>query len=324
MFNGFKIGKLKLKNNLIAAPMAGFSSLPFRLLVIEQGCSLVISEMVASVGAIKSPDRTEHLFKNDKSVRPYGIQVWGAKPKYIYEAIQMLDDEGVDLFDINMGCPARKICKKDAGSALMKNPVLAGEVIRSARSATKKPLTVKMRSGWDENSINCVEIACIAENEGADAVIVHPRTRTQEFRGKSDWSKISEVKKSVKIPVIGNGDIKNRADAIKMINQTNCDGIMIGRAAVGNPWIFAEILNENYIKPTKDELGKVAIRHLNLLKSLMGERKAVLQMRKMLSMYGKGQKGIKSFMKNVYTIKDSQILQHKIEQFFGVLPFCSR
>ena len=316
-FKSISIGSLRLKNNLIAAPMAGISSLPYRMLAMEQGCALAISEMVASEGAIRAKEKSEKYYRNDPSVRPFGIQVWGAKPAIVYDAIKMLENLPVDLFDINMGCPAKKICKKGAGSALMKTPDLALEVIRSARKATDKPLTVKIRAGWEQTQINCVEIAKLAESEGADAITIHPRTRMEWFKGKSNWELIGQVKAAVKIPVIGNGDVKNREDALKMLETTSCDAVMIGRAAVGNPWIFREILEENYEHPNRKEMGKTALRHLEMLNEFYDDNRAILNMRKMLPWYGKGISGVKHFLRDIYKIDDHDVLVNRIKEFFS-------
>jgi len=315
-FHKLAIGTLTLRGNLIAAPMAGLSSLPYRILAMEMGCSLAISEMVSAEGAIRGRNKTRRFFANDKNVRPFGVQLFGAKPDAFTEAIESFEEEPIDLVDINMGCPVRKVCRKGAGTALMKTPKLAAKIIAAVRSATTRPVTVKIRSGWDDKSINCTEIAKIAEDCGADAIAVHPRTRKQEFRGSADWKFIGEVKSVVKIPVIGNGDIGCRDDAIRMIDETGCDGVMIGRKALGNPWIFRKILDANYIGPTLAERGHIAMRHLEMLGKFVGEDHAVMNMKAILPWYTKGIPGVKSFMREAQRKPAYEELRDTIEGFF--------
>lgn len=317
MFHAIDIGGLSLKNNLIAAPMAGLSSLPYRLLAIEQGCALAFSEMVSAEGTIRAHARTKRYYANDSRSRPFGVQLFGSDPKAISDAILMLEAETIDLMDINMGCPVKKVCSKGAGSALMCTPAKVSAIVASARMATKRPLTVKIRSGWNDDSINCVEIARIAADAGADAITVHPRTKRQEFKGKANWKYIADVKAAVKIPVIGNGDVKCRADALRMFEETGCDAIMIGRAAIGNPWVFAEILNENCPKPAPAARGEAAIRHMSMLCTLMGERLALLNMRTILPWYGKGFHGIRGLMRDAAQAQTTDELNVMIGDFFG-------
>ncbi|MFH0799110.1 MAG: tRNA dihydrouridine synthase DusB [Pseudomonadota bacterium] len=317
IFRPLKIGSLKLGNNLIAAPMAGLSSLPYRLLAIEQGCALAISEMVSAEGVIRTQARTRRYFINDARARPFGLQIFGANPSSIADALKALEDEEIDLIDINMGCPVKKVCSGGAGAALMRTPKRAAEVIRAARFSTSRPLTVKIRSGWDAGSINCEEIAHAAEAEGADAVIVHPRTRQQFFKGRSDWKIIARVKAALKIPVIGNGDIKCRDDALRMMEETGCDGVMIGRATLGNPWIFRQMLDGDSSPPSRHDRGRTAIRHLDELSALIGERMALLSMRSTLPWYGKGISGVKKFLQRSHRARDIAELKSTIEEFFN-------
>ncbi|MFA4873848.1 MAG: tRNA dihydrouridine synthase DusB [bacterium] len=316
-FPPLKIGALCLRNNVVAAPLAGLSSLPYRILAMECGCALAISEMVSAEGAIRAQARTRRYFANDERVRPFGVQLFGAEPESMAAAIRALEGEPVDLIDINMGCPVKKVVSKGAGSALMKTPRRAAQLIKAVRAATALPLTVKIRAGWDDDSINCVEMARIAQECGADAVTVHPRTRVQEFRGKSDWRLIGEVKSAVRIPVIGNGDVHTRGDAMRMAAETGCDGVMIGRAALGNPWVFAEILGSMEFHPTAAERGRTATRHLELLCGFMGEKLAVLNMRAILPWYGKGMRGVHRFMQECHTISSASDLKEAIEKFFA-------
>lgn len=314
-FAPLTIGGLALRNPLIAAPMAGLSSLPYRLLAIEQGCALAISEMVSAEGTLRAHARTRRYFTNDDRARPFGVQLFGADPEAIARAVEALEEEPVDLIDINMGCPVKKVCSKGAGAALMRTPRRAEAVIAAARKTTK-PLTVKIRSGWAGDAINCVEIARIAEGAGAEAVVVHGRTRMQEFRGKADWCHIAAVKDAVRIPVIGNGDVRNREDALRMFEETGCDGIMIGRAAVGNPWIFRQIL-EGAPSPSRPERGRTALRHFEMLRELLGNHVAMLTMRQVLPWYGRGIIGVRTFLRSVHTARTPDELRRIISDFFN-------
>jgi nifR3 family TIM-barrel protein len=317
MFEAIEIGGLRLRNSLIAAPLAGLTSLPYRTLAMECGCALAISEMVSAEGTIRARDRTSRYFSNDESVRPFGVQLFGADPGSIAAAVRGLEGEPVDLIDINMGCPVKKVVGKGAGAALMRNPRLAEKVVGAARGATRLPLTVKMRAGWDAGSINCAEIARAAEGAGADAVIVHPRTRSQFYRGDADWRLIAEVRRAVSIPVVGNGDVRSRDDAVRMISETGCDGVMIGRAAVGNPWIFRRMLDEGYGGPSPAERGGQAARHLDMLCSFVGEFRGVRMMRQVLPWYGKGIKGVRKFLRGANAIEAADDLKAAIAEFFG-------
>ena len=317
IFAPIKIGTLRLRNNLVAAPMAGLSALPYRILAMECGCALTMSEMVSAEGVTRAKERTHRYFANDPKVRPFGLQLFGVKPEAIAAAIRELASEPADLIDINMGCPVKKVVSKGAGAALMRDTARAAGIIRAAREATKLPLTVKMRAGWDADSINCAELARIAESCGADAVTVHARTRTQFYRGLADWKLIGEVKRAVSIPVIGNGDVKSRADAVRMISETGCDGVMIGRAALGNPWIFAKMQSEESWHPSHAERGMAAVRHLGMLVELLGERRALLSMRTILPWYGKGIPGIRRFLHEANGLRDREGLSRAIAEFFG-------
>lgn len=317
IFTPLKIGKLQLKNNLVAAPMAGLSSLPYRMLAMECGCALAISEMVSAEGSVRAREKTRRYFANDGDVRPFGLQVFGASADAIARAIESFEHEPVDLIDINMGCPVKKIVKKGAGAALMRDIDTAVSIVRRAKEATDLPITVKMRAGWDSGSINCAEFARSLEDAGACAITVHPRTKAQEFRGEASWELIGEVRKAVGVPVIGNGDVRSRDDAVRMLNQTGCDGIMIGRAAVGNPWIFRQILDPSYLGPTRSERGDQARRHLDMLCGFVGERIGVLNMRQMLPWYGKGIPGVKKFLQRACALKTRDELIEAISEFFG-------
>jgi nifR3 family TIM-barrel protein len=276
---------------------------------MELGCGLSFSEMVSAEGIIYANKKTEHYYDNSIGARPFGVQLFTARPHFLFEAIRRIDNDSIDLFDINMGCPVKKVVKKGAGSALMKTPGLAAELIMAARNATSKPVTVKIRSGWDESSINCVEFAEIAEEAGASAITLHPRTRMQEFRGQANWELISEVKKAVNIPVIGNGDIKTIDDANRMTNESGCDAVMIGRAAYRNPWIFTGQF------PSPAEKKEMLLRYIDMLQDGRDERITICNMRAFLSRFAKGYKDVSKFLTTVHQTKDVNELRTTIEAF---------
>lgn len=311
-----RIGSLELKNNFIAAPMAGYSDLPWRIIVAEMGAGMVFSEMVAAEAVKRAQKRTLKLVINDDRARPFGVQLFGSRPESFANAIPILRELPFDLIDINMGCPVRKVVKRGEGSALMRSPYKAEAIIKAVRAAYEGPLTVKFRSGWDESSKNAVEIARIAEGCGADAVIVHPRTREQIFKGRSDWRIIAAVKSAVNIPVIGNGDVTDKESAERMFAETNCDGIMIGRAAIANPWIFRELAGGP--APTLEERFALIRRHIELsMVFKTEERHTIAMMRKFLSKYLKGMNGYKELLSK---LNDSRTIEDAIKYFED---FCS-
>ena len=235
-----KIGGVSLGNPLIMAPLAGITNLPFRLLAKEEGCALVCSEMISANGLAHKSAKTIKMLASLPEEKPLSMQIFGSDPSVMAEAAEMLEAAGADILDINFGCSVRKVLKTGSGSALMKSPKNAEAVISAVRKSIKIPLTIKIRTGWEPSGRQALEIAKIAENSGADAIAVHPRTARQGFSGRADWSVIAAVKQSVKIPVIGNGDIIFPEDVLKMISETGCDAVMIGRGAIGNPWIFSQ------------------------------------------------------------------------------------
>lgn len=311
-----KIGTLKFASNIIAAPMAGYSDLPWRILVAEMGAGLVFSEMVSAEALRRTQKKTIKLIINDDRARLYGIQLFGSKPEAFKNAIAILKNYPFDLIDINMGCPVKKIVSHGEGSALMKSPLNAEAIIKAVRTEYNGPLTVKFRSGWDDTSKNAIEIAKIAEGSGADAVIVHPRTMSQSFKGSADWKIIADVKNAVKIPVIGNGDVTSKETADKMFQETNCDGIMIGRAAIGNPWIFKE-LNGSPL-PTLKEKFDLIKRHVELAMSLKDERHAISTLHKFLPKYLKGMRGYKEILINLSQAKTIQSALEDLELFQNI------
>ena len=264
-----QIGNVTLENNLILAPMAGVTDLPFRLLCKEQGAGLLCMEMVSAKAILYKNKNTEELLTIDPRENPVSLQLFGSDPDIMAEIAKQIEERPFDILDINMGCPVPKVVNNGDGSALMKNPLLAGKIIEKVASAIEKPVTVKIRKGFDDEHVNAVEMAHIAQESGAAAVAVHGRTREQHYSGKADWDIIRQVKEAVSIPVIGNGDILKAEDVIAMKEQTGCDGFMIGRGAQGNPWIFSQILS--YFKtgtypekPGFQEVTEMLLRHAKM------------------------------------------------------------
>ena len=289
-----KIGNLEFKNNVFLAPMAGVTDISFRGLCKEQGCGLVYTEMVSAKALYYGSENTKQLLRISDEEMPVAAQIFGNDPeimaKVVEEHFNKRDD--ICIIDINMGCPAPKIVKNGEGSALMKDPKLAGQIVKKIKEVSSKPVTVKFRKGFDEDNINAVQFALALEEAGADAIAIHGRTRKQMYEGKADWNIIKEVKDSVKIPVIGNGDVFTPEDALKMKNLTNCDGIMIARGSMGNPWLFKQIqriLQGEELKViTPEEKIDMCIRHYELAIKYDGDYKAIREMRKHASWYIKG------------------------------------
>lgn len=289
-----KIGNLVLENNVFLAPMAGVTDISFRGLCKEMGCGLVYTEMVSAKALYYGSENTQSLLRISEEEKPVAVQIFGRDPKIM---AQMCEEhfnkrDDICIIDINMGCPANKIVKNGEGSALMKEPALAAEIVREIKKVSTKPVTVKFRKGYDENNVNAVEFAKWMENAGADAIAVHGRTRQQMYEGKADWDIIRQVKEAVNIPVIGNGDVFTPEDAFRLKEISNCDGIMIARGSMGNPWIFKQIQRrlkgERVLEVTPQEKIDMCLRHYELAIKNDGEYKAIREMRKHASWYLKG------------------------------------
>ena len=293
--NKLKIGSVELNNPFILAPMAGVCDLPFRLLCKEKGAAMVCTEMVSAKAIYYNNKNTKELLTIDKNEGPVSLQLFGSEPKLMAEMAKRIEEIPFNILDFNMGCPVPKVVNNGEGSALMKNPVLAGHIIEAMANAISKPVTVKIRAGFDAEHINAVEIAKIAENSGAAAITVHARTREQYYSGKADREIIRLVKEAVTIPVIGNGDIDCYESAKHMLEYTGCDGVAIGRGAEGNPWIFEELNAKyaglDYNKPSLEEVKEMIMRHARMLIDYKGEYIGIREMRKHAAWYTAGFKG---------------------------------
>lgn len=317
-----KIGGVTLDNNVILAPMAGVTDMPFRLLCREQGAGLVCMEMVSAKAIYYGNKNTEGLLAVHPRETPASLQLFGSEPDILAEMAKRIEDRPFAILDFNMGCPVPKVVNNGEGSALMRDPALVRRILTAMVKAVKKPVTVKIRKGFDEAHCNAVEIARIAEDCGAAAVAVHGRTREQYYSGRADWETIARVREAVRIPVIGNGDIDSPQAAMDMIRQTGCDGVMVGRAAQGNPWIFREItqfLEDGTIpeRPTGQEKRECILRHAQLQLTLKGEYTAVREMRKHLSWYTVGMPHSARFRRMINSMESMDQLIESVNTIFG-------
>lgn len=314
------IKDVNIPNSVFLAPMAGVTDLPFRLLCKEMGCGLVYTEMISAKGLLYDNENTKLLLAVDQKEHPVAVQLFGSDSKILAEMARKVEDSDIDIIDINMGCPAPKITRNGEGSALMKNPKQIGEIVKAVSSAVKKPVTIKIRKGFDENNITAIEAAKIAEENGAAAIAVHGRTREQFYSGKADWDIIREVKEAVSIPVIGNGDVFKPQDAKKLFDETNCDAIMVGRGAQGNPWIFKRILHyldtsEILEEPTPKEKIDMALRHAKLLIEFKGEYIGIREMRKHVSWYTKGLLKAGVLRNRINEAENYNEMEHLLKQY---------
>jgi tRNA-dihydrouridine synthase B len=314
-----QIGTLRTDNFTVLAPLAGITNLPMRLLAKRAGCGLVCSEMISSNGLVYNSGRTRQLLDSVPEEKPLSVQLFGSDPGIMADAAAMVAAAGADILDINFGCSVRKILKSNSGSALMKDPDLARRILQAVRAAVTIPLTVKIRSGWDSSGDQALTIARLAEACGVDAIAVHPRTATQGFGGTADWRIIARIKKCLAIPVIGNGDVKTADDAIRMRRETGCDGVMVGRAAIGNPFIFAQILavDQGRQAALPDDSQRIAmmIDFLNASVRYIGEDTACRMMRSRLSWFVKGMRHAGQFRNSIRFIASQAEATALIRQY---------
>lgn len=315
------IGNVELRNNVILAPMAGVTDLPFRVLCKEQGAGLLCMEMVSAKAIYYGSKNTEELMKISPAEMPVSLQLFGSDADIMADMAKKIEEKPFAVLDINMGCPVPKVVNNGEGSALMKNPKLAEEIITKMVKAVKKPVTVKIRKGFDEAHLNAVEMAKIAEASGAAAVAVHGRTREQYYAGKADWDCIRAVKEAVKIPVIGNGDVTDALSAERLLKETGCDGVMVGRAAQGNPFIFREIteyLETGVIppRPTPAEVRATIERHARMQMEEKGEYTGVREMRKHLSWYTVGYPNSAKYRQMINSMETMEELLHSLDMVF--------
>lgn len=318
----WKIGNLKINNRVVFAPMAGISNISYRKIIKEMGAGLIYSEMISNMGIVYNNQKTIDLLKINEEERPIAIQIFGSDIDSFVKAAKYVEENiHPDIIDINMGCPVPKVAlKSQAGSALLKNPEKIYEIVKAVKDNTSTPISVKIRSGWDENHINAIEVGKLVEKAGASLIAIHARTRSQGYSGNADWNIIKELKENVNIPVIGNGDIKTIEDAKKMLEETKCDAIMIGRASLGNPWFIKEcveyIENGNIIeKPTYEERLNMIKKHFQLLKENTSERQALLEIRTHALWYIKYLPNNKEYKNKLNQIKSEEELYKIIDEY---------
>jgi nifR3 family TIM-barrel protein len=306
------------------APLAGISNLPFRLIARSMGCSLAYTEMISTNGLVRKTAKTYEYLRTSADDCPLAAQIFGADPEIMAEAARIVADIGVDLIDINMGCPVRKVIKTGAGAILMKNPALVARIVEAVKKAVKIPVTAKIRSGLTHSSINAVAIAKIVEGSGADAITVHARTADQGYSGHADWEIIAAVKKAVKIPVIGNGDIRQPRDAVRMIKETSCDAVMVGRGSLGNPWIFKGIVqtfsgqSANYL-PDLAQIRIMIENHWKMESKFFGDKVALKSFHKHILWYTKGLDNSSRFRELAGKLKDKESILYELNDYFRLL-----
>lgn len=317
LLHPLKIGSLILPHNLLLAPLAGITNHVFRLICRQAGASLAFTEMVSVNGMVRDGQKTLALLSSSPEDRPLGAQLFGNSPELLAQAASMINDS-VDLIDINMGCPVRKVVATGAGSALLQDTAQLAEIIKSVRKVTHLPLTIKIRSGWQCGDDTWQEVGRIAEAEGCDAITLHPRSRAQMFNGQANWQQLGQLKQLVKIPVIGSGDLFSPLDCQRMLAETGCDGLMVARGALGNPWIFTQSLELLQGKPvtpvTADDRAAMAVRHLELYCAEIGEAVAVREMKKHLGWYIHGVPGAAALRRSINTAHGKEELLALIGQ----------
>lgn len=315
-----KIGFLELANPLILAPLSGISDLPFRLLAKKQGCALVCTEMISAEGLLRNRKATERLLQSRPEERPLAVQIFGSRPVSMGEAAKIVEDYGADVLDINMGCPVRKVVRGGAGAALLKDLERAKEIIQAVREAVSIPLTIKIRSGWDERNLNFLDVAKMAEDLGVDALTLHGRARTQGYGIKADWEIIARTRAHLRIPVIGNGDLTSPRAVIDFFTRTGCAGAMIGRGALGNPWIFQQALNMLQGKPPQEpslaEKEDTILRHLRMMVEMQGELHGLKEFRKHLIWYTRGLRGCADFRARIPSWNTVSEMIGRIQEYF--------
>lgn len=321
--NKLRIGSIELENNIILAPMAGVTDLPFRIICKKYGNpGLVCNEMVSAKAIVYEDEKTKLMLNCQDEQRPISMQIFGSDPEVMGQAAKAVSQIS-DILDINMGCPAPKVVKNGDGSRLLQNLDLVGEIVREVVKNSKKPVTVKIRKGWDNNNVVAVEAAKIIEEAGADAIVVHGRTREEYYSGVADWDIIKQVKEAVNIKVIGNGDIKTEEDAFRIFEETNVDGIMIGRASLGNPWIFKKIAfylehGEKMPDISNEEKYKVILEHFDLLEKEKGEYTATREIRKHIAWYVKGLKNASVMREEINRVEYSLDFRKILKEYFEI------
>ena len=321
MLEQLTIGSLRLPHNVVLAPLAGITNLPFRLICRQAGASLAYTEMVSVNGLVREGAKTLALLKSSSGDRPLGIQLFGDKPADLAEAARMVEDFG-DLLDINMGCPVRKVVGTGAGSALLQEPLKIAAIVRAVRAATALPLTIKIRSGWHCGDNVFQEVGRIAEAEGCDAITLHPRSRSLMFSGHSEWSQLAEMKAALSIPVMGSGDLFTPEDCLRMLRETGCDGIMIARGALGNPWIFRQVQelqqNGHYAPVSTGERADTIEYHLSLFIEERGEAVAIREIKKHIGWYAKGFAGASEIRRTANSAGSIQEIQQLTERMRSI------
>ncbi|MFO7889726.1 MAG: tRNA dihydrouridine synthase DusB [bacterium] len=313
--------EINLKGKTVLAPLAGISNIPFRLMAVQNGASLVFTEMVSADGLVYGDLKTRQYMKFLEQERPIGIQIFGDDPEIMGQAAVIVERQKPDLIDINLGCPVKKVVKRGAGAALMKYPQKIAGIIRSVVSAVSLPVSAKMRSGWNNDSINCIEIARILEQEGISLITIHPRTRSQAFKGKADWDLIKQVKESVSVPVIGSGDIYTPEHALRMFKETGCDLVMIGQGSLGRPWIFEQInhllkTGKRIPEPDFNQRIEYCLQHYHLAFDFyQEEQKCVKEMRKYVNWYLRGIPGNRKIKDEIFHITDRQEVEQRLEEY---------